>query len=170
MVIVVMGVSGAGKTTVGQLLAEALQAEFVEGDAHHPPENIAKMRRGVPLDDADRGPWLAILSAEIDRWLAAGKTVVLACSALKQRYRDILAKRRLGVRFVHLEGDKALIRRRLDRRQGHYMPAVLLDSQFAALEPPAEAITVDVTGTPEAITATIIKMLGLNGPPPAAPA
>jgi gluconokinase len=170
MVIVVMGVSGAGKTTVGQLLAEALQAEFVEGDAHHPPENIAKMRRGVPLDDADRGPWLAILSAEIDRWLAAGKTVVLACSALKQRYRDILAKRRLGVRFVHLEGDKALIRRRLDRRQGHYMPAVLLDSQFAALEPPAEAITVDVTGTPEAITATIIKMLGLNGPRPAAPA
>jgi gluconokinase len=169
-VIVVMGVSGAGKTTVGQLLAEALQAEFVEGDAYHPPENIEKMRRGIPLGDADRWPWLAILSAEIDRWLAAGKTVVLACSALKQRYRDILAKRRLGVRFVHLEGDKALIRRRLDRRQGHYMPAVLLDSQFAALEPPAEAITVDVTGTPEAITATIIKMLGLNGPPPAAPA
>ena len=170
MVIVLMGVSGAGKTTVGRLLAAALHAEFAEGDAYHPPENIDKMRRGIPLEDADRWPWLQILSAQIDRWLAAGKTVVLACSALKQSYRDVLAKGRPGVRFVHLEGDKALIRLRLDRRHGHYMPAILLDSQFAALEPPADAITVDVTGTPEAITATIIKMLGLTGPPPAAPA
>jgi gluconokinase len=170
MVIVLMGVSGAGKTTVGRLLAAALHAEFAEGDAYHPPENIDKMRRGIPLEDADRWPWLQILSAQIDRWLAAGKTVVLACSALKQSYRDVLAKGRPAVRFVHLEGDKALIRLRLDRRHGHYMPAILLDSQFAALEPPADAITVDVTGTPEAITATIIKMLGLTGPPPAAPA
>jgi gluconokinase len=170
MVIVLMGVSGAGKTTVGRLLAAALDAEFVEGDAYHPPANIEKMRRGIPLDDADRWPWLEILSAQIDRWLAAGSTVVLACSALKQRYRDVLAKGRPGVRFVHLEGDKALIRLRLDRRRGHYMPASLLDSQFAALEPAADAITVDVAGTPEAIIATIIKRLGLAGPPPAAPA
>jgi gluconokinase len=110
------------------------------------------------------------LGAQIDRWLAAGRSVVLACSALKQRYRDVLAKGRPGVRFVHLEGDKALIRVRLDGRRGHYMPATLLDSQFAALEPPADAITVDVAGTPEAITATIIKMLGPTDPPPAAPA
>ena len=96
--------------------------------------------------------------------------MVLACSALKQRYRDVLAKGRAGVRFVHLECDKALIRLRLARRRGHYMPAVLLDSQFAALEPPADAITVDVTGTPEAVTATIMKMLGPTGLPPAAPA
>jgi gluconokinase len=170
MVIVVMGVSGSGKTTVGRLLAEALHAEFVEGDAYHPPENIEKMRRGIPLEDADRWPWLAILSAEIDRWLAAGREVVLACSALKQRYRDILAKGRPGVRFVYLEGDKALIRRRLDRRQGHYMPAVLLDSQFATLEAPADAITVDVAGAPEEVAATIIKMLDRTGSPPAAPA
>ena len=170
MVIVLMGVSGAGKTTVGELLAAALHAEFAEGDAFHPPENIDKMRRGIPLDDADRWPWLEILSAQIDRWLAAGRTVVLACSALKQSYRDVLAKGRPGVRFVHLEGDKTLIRLRLDRRRGHYMPALLLDSQFAALEPPADAIAVDVTGTPEAITATIMKMLDLTGPPPAAPA
>ena len=162
MVIVLMGVSGAGKTTVGRLLAQALGAEFAEGDAYHPPGNIEKMRRGIPLEDADRWPWLQILSAQIDRWLTAGSTVVLACSALKQRYRDVLAKGRPGVRFVHLEGDKALIRLRLDRRRGHYMPAVLLDSQFAALEPPADAITVNVTGTPEAIVADILQRLGQN--------
>ena len=170
MVIVLMGVSGAGKTTVGRLLAEALGAEFAEGDAYHPPENVEKMRRGIPLDDADRWPWLEILATQIDRWLAAGKTVVLACSALKQRYRDVLAKGRPEVRFVHLEGDKALIRMRLDARRGHYMPPTLLDSQFAALEPPADAITVDVAGTPEAIVRAIIEMLGLPPPPPAAPA
>ena len=160
MVIVLMGVSGSGKTTVGRLLARALDAEFAEGDAYHPPENIEKMRRGIPLDDADRWPWLEILSTEIDRWLASGRSVVLACSALKQRYRDVLARGRPGVRFVHLEGDQALIRRRLDQRRGHYMPAALLDSQFAALEPPADAITVDVAGTPEAITAEILEGLG----------
>jgi gluconokinase len=160
MVIVLMGVSGAGKTTVGRLLAQALGAEFAEGDAYHPAENIAKMRRGIPLEDADRWPWLAILGAQIDRWLAAGTTVVLACSALKQRYRDVLARGRTDVRFVHLEGDKALIRLRLDGRRGHYMPATLLDSQFAALEAPSDAITVDVTGTPELIVADILRRLG----------
>jgi gluconokinase len=160
MVIVLMGVSGAGKTTVGRLLAEALGAEFAEGDAYHPPENIEKMRRGIPLEDEDRWPWLQILVAQIDRWLAAGTTVVLACSALRQSYRDVLAQGRPGVRFVHLEGDRALIRRRLDARRGHYMPAILLDSQFAALEPPADAITVNVTGAPEAIVAEIVRHLG----------
>jgi carbohydrate kinase (thermoresistant glucokinase family) len=160
MVIVLMGVSGAGKTTVGRLLAEALGAEFAEGDAYHPPGNVEKMRRGMALEDADRWPWLQALAAQIERWLAARKTVVLACSALKQSYRDVLAQGRPGVRFVHLEGDKALIRRRLDARQGHYMPAILLDSQFAALEPPADAITVNVTGPPDAIVAHIVQRLG----------
>ena len=166
MVIVVMGVSGSGKTTVGQLLADALGAEFAEGDAYHPPENIEKMRRGIPLEDADRWPWLHTLAAQIDRWLAAGTMVVLACSALKQSYRDVLARDRPGVRFVHLQGDMALIRLRLDRRRGHYMPATLLDSQFAALETPGDAITVDVAGTPEAITAAIIRKLDLTRRPP----
>jgi gluconokinase len=160
MVIVLMGVSGAGKTTVGRLLAEALGAEFAEGDAYHPPGNVEKMRRGIPLEDADRWPWLQTLADQIDRWLAARKTVVLACSALKQSYRDVLAQGRPGVRFVHLEGDKALIRGRLDARRGHYMPAILLDSQFAALEPPVDAVTVDVAGTPEAIMAEIVQHLG----------
>ena len=118
MVIVLMGVSGSGKTTVGKLLAQALGAEFAEGDAYHPPQNVEKMRRGIPLEDADRWPWLERLNAEIDRWLAAGKTVVLACSALKQSYRDVLANGRPGVRFVHLEGDKALIRGRLNATPG----------------------------------------------------
>jgi gluconokinase len=163
LVIVLMGVSGSGKTTVGKLLAQALGAEFAEGDAYHPPQNVDKMRHGIPLEDADRWPWLERLSAQIDRWLSAGATVVLACSALKQSYRDMLAKGRPGVRFVHLEGDKALIRQRLNRRRGHYMPATLLDSQLAALEPPADAITVDVDGAPAAIAATIVKRLGMAG-------
>jgi gluconokinase len=160
MVIVLMGVSGTGKTAVGTRLARALGGEFVEGDDYHPPANVEKMRSGVPLDDADRQPWLETLSREIGKWLDAGKTVVLACSALKQHYRDILKAGRAGVRFVHLEGDKDLIRSRLAKRRGHYMPASLLDSQFAALEEPRDAITVSVEATPDEIVAEIVKQLG----------
>jgi gluconokinase len=163
MVIVLMGVSGTGKTEVGTRLALALGGEFVEGDDYHPPANIEKMRSGVPLDDADRQPWLETLSREIGTWLDAGRTVVLACSALKQRYRDILKAGRPGVRFVHLEGDKVLIRSRLAQRRGHYMPASLLDSQFASLEEPADAITVSVQGTPAKIVAEIMKELANGG-------
>jgi gluconokinase len=161
-VIVLMGVSGSGKTTVGKLLAQALGAEFAEGDAYHPPQNVEKMRHCIPLQDADRWPWLERLSSEIDRWLDAGKAVVLACSALKQGYRDVLAKDRPKVRFVHLKGDPDLIRERLDRRRGHYMPATLLDSQLAALEPPSDAIAVDVGGEPDEIAAMIVRRLGMT--------
>jgi gluconokinase len=159
MVIVLMGVSGTGKTEVGTRLARALNGEFAEGDDYHPPANVAKMRSGVPLDDADREPWLETLSREIGAWLDAGKTVVLACSALKQSYRDILKAGRPGVRFVYLKGDEALISSRLEGRHGHYMPASLLDSQLAALQEPADAITVGIDATPETIVAEIQKTL-----------
>src|SRR5918996_2951946 len=156
MVVVLMGVSGSGKTAVGTRLAQALGGTFVEGDDFHPPANVEKMRSGEPLDDADREPWLETLAREIGGWLDAGKTVVLACSALKQRYRDILKAGRPGVVFVHLKGDEALIRKRLAGRRGHYMPASLLDSQLAALEEPTDAITVSVEGTPDEIVAEIM--------------
>jgi gluconokinase len=160
MVIVLMGVSGSGKTTVGRRLAHALGAEFAEGDSYHPPANVEKMRRGIPLDDADREPWLERLSAEIGGWLEAGRDVVLACSALKRRYREVLKAGRPGVRFVYLCGSEDLIRDRLRRRRGHYMPASLLASQFAALEEPGDAITVDVGPPPDEIVTSILAGLG----------
>jgi gluconokinase len=162
MVVVLMGVSGSGKTEIGTRLAQALGGTFAEGDSYHPPANVEKMRAGVPLDDADREPWLETLSREIGAWLDAGRTVVLACSALKQRYRNILKAGRTGVRFVHLKGDAALIRERLEGRRGHYMPASLLESQLAALEEPSDAITVGIDGTPEAIVAEIQKGLAAS--------
>jgi gluconokinase len=116
----------------------------------------------VSLDDADRQPWLETLSREIGAWLEAGRTVVLACSALKQRYRDILKAGRPGVRFVHLKGDEDLIRQRLEHRRGHYMPASLLDSQLAALEEPADAMTVGIDASPDAIVAEIQKALAVT--------
>ena len=160
MVVVLMGVSGAGKTEIGTRLAKALGGTFAEGDDYHPPANVEKMRAGVPLDDADRQPWLEAMSREIGAWLDAGRTVVLACSALKQRYRDILKAGRPGVRFVHLKGDEALIRSRLAGRRGHYMPASLLESQLAALEEPSDAITVAIDAPPDAIVAEICEALG----------
>lgn len=155
MVVVLMGVSGVGKTEVGTRLARALGGSFAEGDSYHPPANVAKMESGVPLDDADRWPWLETLSVEIGRWLAAGETVVLACSALKQRYRDILQGGRAGVRFVYLKGSRPLIAGRLEQRRGHYMPPSLLDSQLETLEEPADAVTVGIDATPDQIVTKI---------------
>jgi gluconokinase len=160
MIVILMGVSGVGKTTVGLLLAKALDAEFVEGDSYHSKASVEKMRSGIPLDDEDRQPWLETLSAEIGRWLAEERTIVLACSALKQAYRDILVAGRRGVHLVHLVGEEALLRSRLAQRRGHYMPPSLLASQLATLEHPKDAITVDVAGTPEAIVEQIRAALG----------
>lgn len=158
-VVVMMGVSGAGKSTIGKLLAAALGGDFVEGDAFHPPENIAKMRRGESLDDADRLPWLAALAAAIAQWRRQDNPTVLACSALKQSYRDTLAAGAADVTFVYLHGGADLIAARLAQRRGHFMPAALLDSQFAALEEPADAIVLDAAGDPAALVAAAMQKI-----------
>jgi len=147
-----MGVSGSGKTTIGRALAQRLGWLFQEGDALHPPENVAKMKAGHPLDDEDRAPWLAAIAATIDAWRAQGDAGIITCSALKRRYREIVIGDRPDVRLVYLEGSRDLIGERLATRRGHFMPASLLDSQFAALEAPAadeDPITVSV-GAPVA--------------------
>ena len=164
-VVVLMGVAGAGKTTIGRLLAELLGAAFAEGDVFHPPANIAKMSRGAPLDDADRLPWLAAIAREIDRALQQRTALVVACSALKRAYRDILIGPRAGVRLVYLSGARPLIQARMDARRDHFMPPSLVASQFAALERPGAAerpIVVDVNAAPETIAAAIHARL-VNG-------
>jgi gluconokinase len=146
-ILVVMGVSGAGKSTVAKPLAERLGWAFQEGDALHPAANIAKMKAGVPLTDADRLPWLEAIGAWMDKEKAAGRGGVVTCSALKRAYRDILTSGRPFVRFVYLKGSRALIAQRVDHRVGHFMPPSLLASQFADLQPPGpdeHAIVVDV--------------------------
>lgn len=155
---VIMGVSGSGKTTIGRALARRLGWLFLEGDALHPPENIAKMKAGHPLDDEDRVPWLAAIAARIDQWRDHGECGVVACSALKRRYRDIIIGNRADVRLIYLEGSRELIEGRLADRRGHFMPATLLDSQFAALEPPApeeDAITVSIDAPVDTMVAQL---------------
>jgi len=154
VIVIVMGVSGCGKSTVGALLAQTLGAEFLDADEFHPPENVARMAAGVPLTDADRRPWLERLNAELEK----RKDAVLACSALKESYRAILAAG-LDCRFVHLRGPIELIRSRMAQRQHRYMPASLLESQFAALEPPQHAIEVDIAATPRACVDAILAAL-----------
>jgi gluconokinase len=135
-ILVVMGVSGAGKTTLATALAEALNVGFEEGDALHPQANVAKMEAGQPLSDEDRAPWLAQIKEWIDTQLDHGKSGIIACSALKRAYRDQLRGGRANIVFVYIDGDESLIRERLDRRKGHFMPPSLLSSQLATLEPP----------------------------------
>jgi carbohydrate kinase (thermoresistant glucokinase family) len=162
IILVVMGVSGSGKTTVAVLLAERLHSAFQEGDALHPPENVAKMKSGIPLDDADRLPWLHRIAQKIDEWRSAGQSGVLTCSALKRNYRDIVIGDRPGVRLVYLKGSRELIRRRVEERKGHFMPASLLDSQFTTLEEPGpdeHPITVDIGDAPDQIADEVVRRL-----------
>ena len=162
MIAVVMGVSGSGKTTVAALVARALGCQFQEGDALHSPENVAKMRRGEPLTDADRASWLRRIAEEIDGWRARGQCGVMACSALKRRYRDIIIGARPDVALVYLKGSRELIRQRMAARQGHFMPVTLLESQFASLEEPApdeHPITVDVGAKPAEIADEVVRRL-----------
>jgi gluconokinase len=155
MRVIVMGVSGSGKTTVGRLLAARLDCEFLDGDDFHPPENVRKMAAGIPLADEDRWPWLTNLNGK----LLAAPEVVLACSALKESYRKVLSENVADCRLVHLRGDIELIRSRLAQRKHRYMPASLLESQFATLEPPANAIEVDIAQAPESCVELIASAL-----------
>ncbi|ANP54093.1 gluconokinase [Streptomyces griseochromogenes] len=159
-VVVVMGVAGTGKTTIGPLLAARLGVPYAEGDDFHPKANVDKMSAGIPLDDADRWPWLDA----IGRWAhgRAGLGGVVSSSALKRSYRDRLRAVAPGIVFVHLTGDRKLIEDRMSRRRGHFMPTALLDSQFAALQPlqaDEAGVAVDVGGSPEEITERAVRAL-----------
>ena len=158
MTVLLMGVSGSGKSTVGPALAAELNWPFLDADSLHPPANVAKMASGIPLTDADRWPWFDRIVAEMRRYSAAGKNVVIACSALKQAYRDRLASGGF-VRVVYLKGDAETIAPRVAGRRGHFMPPSLLASQFATLEEPDNAIVVDITQPVAAQVAAITRAL-----------
>ena len=162
IIVVVMGVSGCGKSTVSTLLAARLGWQFQEGDALHPPENVEKMRGGTPLSDADRIPWLRRIAQKIDDWRRRGESGVLTCSALKRTYRQIIVGDRPEVALVYLKGLPDLIRRRLDTRHDHFMPPALLDSQFSILQEPSpdeNPIVVDIGGQPDEIAGEIAHRL-----------
>ena len=162
MILVIMGVSGSGKTTIAKGLADKLGYEFQEGDALHPQSNVEKMKGGTPLTDEDRLPWLRKIAEKIDQWRAAGVSGVITCSALKRAYRDIIIDRRPDVVLVYPKGSEELIAGRMARRRGHFMPASLLHSQFKVLEEPSpdeNAITVDIDRTPDEIEDEIVRRL-----------
>lgn len=164
--IVVMGVSGTGKTLVGERLAERLDRPFMEGDDLHPQANIDKMAAGEPLTDDDRWPWLRRIRDAMTEHATAGRSAVVTCSALKRSYRDVLRESHADVRFLHLAGDADVVRERLHRRTGHFMPESLLRSQYDTLEPLAAdepGTTVSVDGTPDEVLADALRGLHLDG-------
>jgi gluconokinase len=160
MIVIVMGVVGAGKTTIGRLLAEQLRWEFADADDFHPPSNVEKIQRGISLSDEDRKPWLNRLREAITQWTAGERSVVLACSALKRSYRREL-EAGPEVRFVYLKGSADLIAARLRERQGHFAGEQILAGQFADLEEPETAVTVEIASTPQQIVAEIRQKLDL---------
>jgi gluconokinase len=157
--IIVMGVSGSGKTSVGRSLAEHLGWDFYDADDFHPPENIAKMTKGIPLDDAERVPWLATLHDLIASSLKGGRPGVLACSALKEHYRQQLMDGNQGVLLIYLKGSYDLIWSRMEKRTDHYMKPHMLKSQFEALEEPVTALTTDISSSVEEIVQEILKQM-----------
>lgn len=164
--IIVMGVSGSGKSTIGALLAARLGWRFEDGDDFHPPANVAKMRAGTPLADEDRRPWLAAIAARLGRARAAGQGVVIGCSALKRAYRDALRDGHADLRFLHLAGPIGLIAARQAARQGHFMPPSLMASQYEALEPPdgePDALTIPVDAPPDRLAEAALHRLAGSG-------
>jgi gluconokinase len=161
MIIIIMGVSGSGKTTVGKMLAESLGWKFSDADAFHSPENVEKMRRGIPLSEADRKPWLQDLQTAIKQWLQGNTNVVLACSALKDSYRQFLVVDSDRIKLVYLQGTYELIQKRLQDRQNHYMTEILLKSQFDTLEEPLNNIYIDIAQPPQVIVQNIRTVLGI---------
>ena len=161
MIIILMGVSGAGKTTVGKLLALDLGWTFYEGDDLHPRSNVVKMAQGIPLTDEDRWPWLDRIRLLIDNLVSRGESSVIASSALKQAYRDQLVGDEDDVKLVYLKGEFQLISERLEGRQDHFMKSGLLESQFSAMEEPDGAVTMDITTAPEDIVVAVKQALGL---------
>jgi gluconokinase len=156
-----MGVSGSGKSTVGALLARALQVPFLEGDSFHPPANVARMAAGIALTDADREGWLHTLAGQLRQH--AGRGVVLSCSALRRHYRDTLRSGAPDMALIHLSGSPEVLAQRMAGRSGHYMPPSLLTSQLATLEPPQpdeDALTLDITRSPEALVSDALAWLG----------
>lgn len=162
MIVLIMGVSGSGKTTIGQRLADTLRWEFVDADSFHSPSNRQKMSAGTPLSQQDRRPWLDALREAIDRWIREGRNVVLACSALTASARRLLISDRRSVKLVYLKGPFDLIQARLAQRSQHFMPQELLASQFDTLEEPTDALTIDAGWPPKAITTHVISSLGLT--------
>jgi gluconokinase len=155
-----MGVSGSGKTTIGQILAESLDWEFQDADNYHSVENIEKMRHGIPLNDIDRIPWLQSLQIAITNWLKGNSNIVLACSALKASYRQYLVLSS-DVKIVYLYGSFELIKARLQKRKNHFMNVEMLASQFASLEEPDNVIRIDISQSPQVIIQDIKKVLGI---------
>jgi gluconokinase len=163
--LVVMGVSGSGKSTIADRLAARLRWSYEDGDKFHPASNVAKMSAGHPLTDEDRWPWLQAIAGEIDRVCKAGQHAVIACSALKRAYRDILVHGRNDVRIIFLKGTQELIGSRLSQRKGHFMPPGLLASQFKTLEPPGASenpVTVSIDASVDAIVDDIVRQLGFG--------
>jgi carbohydrate kinase (thermoresistant glucokinase family) len=159
MILILMGPSGCGKTTIGRRLAQHLGWAFLDGDDYHPAANVAKMHNGVPLDDDDRRPWLRALRREIEARLRTGQSAVIACSALRQSYRDLLGVDQQTVRTVYLRGSFELLQRRLAERRGHFMPPELLRSQLDTLEEPDGGLSVDIDADPETIVTRIVAAM-----------
>ncbi len=162
MILILMGVSGSGKTTIGELLSQRLGWPFYDGDDFHPPANVEKMKQGIPLTDADRAAWLDKIHALILNLSGHENSAIITCSALKESYRQSLTRETQDVRFVFLHGSYPLIASRLQRRKRHFMPPSLLASQFEALEIPSNALQVDISGTPETIVDDILHQLELG--------